>query len=178
VLLVVADCLNLIYGIAAIASAYVFTANAHHVVGGLRSWGWTTLVIGELQLLAAAGVVAGNQQARWFGVAVLGLSAIGQMSFIPAYPVWSLMIIAVDVATLYGLSAYGSRANFETAWRRVAAAGARMGEEIWLCVISGRVWRCGHSSGRRFCASWMETRSRATAAGSAAGAAGPAGPPR
>jgi len=40
---------------------------------------WITLIIGVLQLLAAAGVVAGNQLARWFGVAVLGLSAIDQM---------------------------------------------------------------------------------------------------
>ena len=61
--------------------------------------------------LVAAGVVAGNQWARWFGVAVLGLNAIDQMFFIPAYPFWSLMIIAVDVVALYGLCAYGSREN-------------------------------------------------------------------
>ena len=33
------------------------------------------------------------------------------MSFLPACPFWSLMIIAVDVVALYGLVAYGSRAN-------------------------------------------------------------------
>ena len=115
VLLVVVGCFNLIYGIAAVANAHVFTANAHYVFGGLNSWGWVTLIIGVLQLLAAAGVVAGNQLARWFGVAVLGLSAIDQMFFIPAYPFWSLMIIAVDVVALYGLCAYGSRANITAA---------------------------------------------------------------
>jgi hypothetical protein len=102
---------NLIYGIAAIANSHVFTANAHYVFGSLKSWGWITLIIGALQLLAAAGVVAGNQLARWFGVAVLGLNAIDQMFFIPAYPFWSLMIIAVDVVALYGLCAFGSRQN-------------------------------------------------------------------
>ena len=111
VLLVIVGCFNLIYGIAAIANSHVFTAHAHYVFGDLRTWGWITLIIGVLQLLAAAGVVAGNQAARWFGVAVLGLSAIDQMFFIPAYPFWSLMIIAVDVVALYGLCAYGSRAN-------------------------------------------------------------------
>jgi hypothetical protein len=111
VLLVVVGCFNLIYGIAAVANAHVFTANTHYVFGSLNSWGWVTLIIGVLQLLAAAGVVAGNQLARWFGVAVLGLSAIDQMFFIPAYPFWSLMIIAVDVVALYGLCSYGSRAN-------------------------------------------------------------------
>jgi hypothetical protein len=115
VLLVIVGCFNLIYGIAAIANSHVFTANAHYVFGDLNSWGWITLIIGVLQLAAAAGVVAGNQWARWFGVAVLGLNAIDQMFFIPAYPWWSLVIIAVDVVALYGLCAYGSRANLEAA---------------------------------------------------------------
>ena len=111
VMLVIIGCFNLIYGIAAIANSHVFTANAHYVFGNLRTWGWITLIIGVLQLLAAAGVVAGNQLARWFGVAVLGLSAIDQMFFVPAYPFWSLTIIAADVVALYALCAYGSRAN-------------------------------------------------------------------
>ena len=114
-LLVIIGCFNLIYGIAAVANSHVFVANAHYVFGSLRTWGWITLIIGVLQLLAAAGVVAGNQWARWFGVAVLGLNAIDQMFFIPAYPFWSLTIIAVDVVALYGLCAYGSRENLEAA---------------------------------------------------------------
>jgi hypothetical protein len=57
--------------------------------------------------------MAGNQAARWFGVAVLGLNAIDQMFFLPGYPFWSLTIIAMDVVALYGLCAYGSRANVE-----------------------------------------------------------------
>ena len=61
VLLVIVGCFNLIYGIAAIANSHVFTANAHYVFGDLRTWGWITLIIGVLQLLAAAGVLAGNQ---------------------------------------------------------------------------------------------------------------------
>ena len=115
VLLVIVGCFNLIYGIAAVANSHVFTANAHYVFGSLRTWGWITLIIGVLQLLAAAGVLAGNQLARWFAVAVLGLSAIDQMFFIPAYPFWSLTIIAMDVVALYGLCAYGSRTNLEAA---------------------------------------------------------------
>jgi hypothetical protein len=102
---------NLIYGIAAIANSHVFVANAHYVFGNLRTWGWITLIIGALQLLARGGVLAANQAARWFAVAVLGLSAINQMFFIPAYPFWSLLIIAIDVVALYGLCAYGSREN-------------------------------------------------------------------
>ena len=111
ILLAVIGCFNLIYGIAAIANSHVFTANAHYVFANLRTWGWITLIVGVLLLLAAAGVMAGNQLARWFAVALLGLNAIDQMFFIPAYPFWSLTIIAMDVAALWGLCAYGSREN-------------------------------------------------------------------
>ena len=115
ILLLVIGCFNLIYGIAAVAQSHVFVAHAHFVFGDLRSWGWITLIFGCLQLLAAAGVLAGSQAARWFAVAVIALNAIDQMFFIAAYPFWSILIIAMDVIALYGLCAYGSRANLEAA---------------------------------------------------------------
>jgi hypothetical protein len=115
VLLLVSGFWNLIYGIAAIAQSHVFVANAHYVFGNLRAWGWVTLIFAILLLVAGAGIMVGNQLARWFGVVVLGLNLIEQMFSIPSYPFWSLTIIALDVVALYGLCAYGSRANVEAA---------------------------------------------------------------
>jgi hypothetical protein len=115
VLLLVSGFWNLIYGIAGIAQSHVFVANAHYVFGNLRTWGWITLIFGILLLIAGGGVMVGNQMARWFAIVVLGLNLIEQMFSIPAYPFWSLTIIALDVVALYGLSAYGSRENVEAA---------------------------------------------------------------
>jgi len=115
VLLLVVGFWNVIQGISAIAQSRVFVGGAHYVFGDLRAWGWIALIFGVLQLVAGVGVLIGNQLARWFGIAVLGLNAIDQMFFIPAYPFWSLTIIAMDVVALYGLCAYGSRANVEAA---------------------------------------------------------------
>lgn len=115
VLLAVVGFFNLLYGIAAVANSHVFVANAHYVIGDLRAWGWTTLIIGGLQLLAAGGVLVGNQLARWFGVAVVGLNAVGQMFFVPAYPFWSLMIIGADIVALWALCVYGARENLDAA---------------------------------------------------------------
>ncbi len=110
-LLVTVGFFNVIDGIAAIANSHIFVANAHYVIGDLRAWGWVALILGALQILAAVGLLAGNQAARWFAVLVIGLNAINQMLFFPAYPFWSLMIIAVDVVALWGLCACGSREN-------------------------------------------------------------------
>ena len=115
-LLAISGTLNIIWGIVGIAESSFFTATgARYVFSDLKTWGWITLILGVVQLLAAAGVLAGNQLARWFAVAVVWLNAIEQMFFLPAYPFWSLMIIAVDVIALYGLCAYGSRENLEAA---------------------------------------------------------------
>ena len=46
-------------------------------------------------------------------MALIGLNTIGQMFFLPGYPFWSLMIIAVDIVALWGLCAYGSRDNLD-----------------------------------------------------------------
>ena len=114
VLLFVVGFFNVIEGTAALARSSVFIGNARYVVGDLRTWGWVALILGGLQLVAGLGVMVGNQVARWFAVAVIALNAIGQMYFIPAYPFWSLMIIALDVVALWGLCAYGGRENLAT----------------------------------------------------------------
>jgi hypothetical protein len=111
ILLFMGGCFNMIQGIAAVAGSHVFVAHAHYVFANLTTWGWITAVLGALQLVAAAGVLAANQFFRWFAVAVIGLNVIDQMFFIPAYPLWALIIIAVGVVALYGLCAYGSREN-------------------------------------------------------------------
>lgn len=109
ILLLVVGFFNIIDGLSAIARSHVFVANATYVIGDLRAWGWVALILGVLQVLAGAGVMAGNQAARWAGVVVIGLNAIAQMFFIPAYPFWSLTIIAFDVVALWGLCAYGGK---------------------------------------------------------------------
>lgn len=109
VLLGILGFFNLLDGITAIAQSSVFVAGARYVVGDLRAWGVTVLVIGAAQLVAVAGVIMHNQVARWFGVAVLGVNAIAQMFFIPSYPFWSLLIVAVDVVGLYALCAFGGK---------------------------------------------------------------------
>jgi hypothetical protein len=109
VMLLLAGALNIIYGIAAIGKSHFFVANQHYIVSDLKTWGWVTLILGVLELLAAFSIWAGNQYGRWFGIAVAGLSAIGALLSIPAYPFWSLVIFAVSILIIYGLTAYGGR---------------------------------------------------------------------
>lgn len=100
---------NLLDGIAAIARSHVFIAGAHFVIGNQRAWGWVIMILGILQLVASGGILTGNPLARWFGVVVVGLNALGQMFFLASYPFWSILIIVIDIVALYALCVYDSR---------------------------------------------------------------------
>jgi hypothetical protein len=109
IMLVLAGILNVIYGIAAIDNSSFFVADSKYILSDLNTWGWVTLVLGAIQILAAFSIWAGNQFGRWFGIAGASLSAIGALLSIPAYPFWSLAIFAIDILIIYGLAAYGGR---------------------------------------------------------------------
>jgi hypothetical protein len=109
VLLFIIGFLNIIEGIAAISNSKFFADDTKYIIGSLNTWGWVVLFIGIAQALVGAGVFAKNQFARWAGVLILGLNAIVQLLFIPAYPFWSLAIFTLDILAIYGLVAYGRR---------------------------------------------------------------------
>jgi hypothetical protein len=100
---------NLVDGIAAIGGSDFFSRNASYAVGDLDSLGWTVLLLGGVQVLAALGVLRKDQLSRWVGVGVAALNAIAQLLIIQAYPYWSLTLLALDILVMYGLLVHGGR---------------------------------------------------------------------
>jgi hypothetical protein len=103
-LLLLAGVLNFIWGIAAIGDAKFFIADQKYIISSLHTWGWVTLILGVLQILAAFSLASGGGFGRWFGMIVAGLSAISALLSIPAYPFWSLCIFALAIIILYELA--------------------------------------------------------------------------
>jgi hypothetical protein len=104
VLLLVAGILNIIWGIAAIGDSKFFTENATYILSGLHTWGWITLIIGVLEMIAAFSLFAGGEFGRWFGIFIGAVNAIGALLSIPAYPFWSLAIFALSIIIIYKLA--------------------------------------------------------------------------
>ena len=111
IMIAIAGVLNVIYGIAAIGDSRFFVEDTRYILSGLNTWGWITMFIGVLQLVACVSIVRGGEFGRWFGIVVASLSAIGALLALPGYPFWSLAIFAVDILIIYGLAAYGGRAR-------------------------------------------------------------------
>ena len=103
ILLLVAGILNIIWGIAAIGNARFFTEHGTFIISGLHTWGWITLILGVLEMIAAFSLFAGGEFGRWFGVFIAALNAIGALLSIPGYPLWSLGIFALAIIVIYKL---------------------------------------------------------------------------
>jgi hypothetical protein len=106
VLLMIGGVLNIIYGIAAIGNSHFFVHDTHFVFASLKSWGWITLIIGILMIIASLSLLGGGTFGRWFGIFMGALAAIGALLEIPAYPLWSLAIFALSLWIIHGLAIY------------------------------------------------------------------------
>jgi hypothetical protein len=86
---------------------YLVTAGNLVVDVNYNVWGTFHLILGVLLLLSGVGVLTGNLAARTVGVILAGLSALANLVFIEAYPLWSMIIITVDVLVIYALTVHG-----------------------------------------------------------------------
>ncbi|HMH31245.1 MAG TPA: hypothetical protein VK534_02095 [Methylomirabilota bacterium] len=85
---------------------YVTTEKAL-LVFNYTAWGWIHLALGLVVLLAGFSVLHGSTWARFIGVVLAMLSAVGALVSITAYPIWSIIIITIDVLVIYALTVYG-----------------------------------------------------------------------
>jgi uncharacterized membrane protein len=71
------------------------------------AWGWIHLLIGILLVIVAYGLFA---RSAWAGVSAImlaSLSAVANFFFIPYYPFWSILIIALDIWVIWALTRPG-----------------------------------------------------------------------
>lgn len=82
------------------------------------AWGWTHLVLGAVVVATGIAVMYGQMWARVTGVVIAMLSAIVNVAFLAAYPIWSAMMIAFDVLVIWALTVHGGemKAARERGW--------------------------------------------------------------
>jgi hypothetical protein len=109
-LLILIGIFHIIQGFVALfKDNYYYVPDAHLVVSvSYTGWGWSHIIAGIIVLLAGFGVLAGRMWARVIGVLVALASAIVNVAFIDAYPVWAIMMIALDVVVIMALTVHGS----------------------------------------------------------------------
>jgi hypothetical protein len=109
VMMIISGSLNALYGLVAVVNDdWVVWTNRTSLVIDISQWGWIHLVVGLVVLLSGLGVFSGNVLARTVGVIGAAISLIVNFFFIPAYPLWAIIVVTINVLVIWALTAHGS----------------------------------------------------------------------
>jgi hypothetical protein len=110
-ILLIVGAIDALQGLVAIIKDDYVVATAKGVaIFDVTAWGWLTLLWGVLLFFTGLGLLGGAGWARWVAIIGVSLNAIGQMAFMAnypqAYPLWNILIVALNVLVLYALTAH------------------------------------------------------------------------
>ena len=78
-----------------------------------NGWGWTHLILGVVAAFAGFALTRGETWARIVAVVVSVLSAIVNLAFMNAHPLWSVIMITICILTIYAVTVHGDRNSLE-----------------------------------------------------------------
>ena len=109
-MLVILGIFHAIQGLVALFNDNVYLVGPKGLVVNVdyTAWGWVHLLGGIVVILAGVALFAGKMWARILAVIVAVVSAVINVLFLPAYPIWSTMMIAIDVLVIWAVTVHGS----------------------------------------------------------------------
>jgi hypothetical protein len=107
IMLMIIGAFGVFYGLVAILNdQQVAQVGSGHgvVVFDVTTWGWITLVIGAVQILTGFGLYSASNVARVIAIIFAAFSALAQFGIVTAFPLWAILIIALDFVVIYQLA--------------------------------------------------------------------------
>jgi len=105
VLLVMLGLFQFLQGLSAALKDDVFVRTSDYVYSvDLTGWGWIHMIIGALAVLVGLSILYAQTWARAAGILIAVLSALANFAFLPYYPYWSIVVIAIDIVVIWALS--------------------------------------------------------------------------
>ena len=107
ILMMITGLFNAMEGVVALARNEVYVLAPRYIFAfDLTTWGWIQIVLGIIVLAAGIGVVTGRLWGRVVGITIAALTMLANFAFIPYYPIWSMLIIALNVFVIWALCIY------------------------------------------------------------------------
>jgi hypothetical protein len=107
VLLLSSGVLSILEGISAVAEDDLFVVGPDYAYKfNTTAWGWIHILLGILLVIAAIGLIAGTTWARITAIGLAALSIIANFAWIPYYPWWSILVIALDVIVIWAVATW------------------------------------------------------------------------
>jgi hypothetical protein len=111
-LMVVVGVFHALVGIAALVDDKIYVTTPNYVYSAdIAVWGWLHLLLGILVAVVGIAVLKGQAWARVVGIGLAAFSLVANFLFIPYHPLWSVLIIALEVAIIWALAAYREQSS-------------------------------------------------------------------
>jgi hypothetical protein len=89
---------------AAVGDDLVFRTRDYVYSIDLTGWGWIHMILGAIAVAVGLAILYGQTWARVTGIVVAVLSAVANFAFLPYYPFWTMMVIAIDILVIWALT--------------------------------------------------------------------------
>lgn len=107
-LLVIVGFFQLVMGLAALVNDEFYVGlQGSLLILDFTTWGWVHLGLGLLILIAGMSLFTGSLWARVVAILLAGLNLVTQFTFLDVYPVWSIVLMVIDVLIIYALTVHG-----------------------------------------------------------------------
>lgn len=106
-LMILSGIFQIIQGLAAVFNGDLFVVSPNYIYAiDLTTWGWIHVIVGIIIALAGLAIFSGKAWGRTIGIILAGLSAIANFFYIPYYPIWSIIILTIDIVIIWALAGY------------------------------------------------------------------------
>ena len=110
IVMIIAGAFDALLGLTAIllpSNEYLFLTDEAVILLDAAGWGWWHLLIGAAIVIVGIFVLRGATWARTVGVVLVSINAISQMGLLAVQPLWSLIMILLDIIVIYALIVHG-----------------------------------------------------------------------
>ena len=106
---------HIFIGIGGIAEDDIYVKGENYIFQfDVTTWGWIHLIVGLIILFAAFGLYSGAVWARTVGVIMALVSAFVGFAWMPYFPIWGIVFVAIAMSVIWALTAHGRDIVAET----------------------------------------------------------------
>ncbi|GIF21914.1 hypothetical protein BJ973_002241 [Actinoplanes tereljensis] len=108
--MIISGLLSLIQGLVALFDDdfYLVTASGLPLPVDYSYWGWILVGFGAMLIGGGYALMFGHTWARLVALVVTGLHAFINLTFLAAYPIWSVLAITLDLIAIYAIAVHGA----------------------------------------------------------------------
>jgi len=105
VMMMISGVIQALQGIVALANDEFYVVGPKYTYQfDITTWGWIHLLLGILVALVGVFLFMGSTWARWTGIVIVALATIANFAWVPYYPVWGIIVLALDGAVIWALT--------------------------------------------------------------------------